>query len=314
MTNDILPIASRVSTSSTVSAIRQASVKTGVDFEYLLETAKRESSLDPSAKAKTSSAAGLFQFIEQTWLGAVKTHGDKHGLGVEANTITRNANGTFNVADRTTRDRILNLRFDVKHAAALAGELAADNRDGLQRKLGKALQDGAAGNGALYAAHFLGLSGAIKLFSADGNAQAAELFPTAAKANRAVFYEENRARTVNELVAKFEETFSQNRPYPPSKTNLPGVQQQANINFQTLPSTEPALVASENRFSTQTQKPITQLDPFSSLPSLSQLPILDQYLSPIAIQVLLTLDPSLLRRDGNDDKANGAKNSNNSSR
>jgi soluble lytic murein transglycosylase-like protein len=49
-------------------AIAQASDKTGVDFAFLLATAKRESSLNPKARAKTSSAKGLFQFLDQTWL------------------------------------------------------------------------------------------------------------------------------------------------------------------------------------------------------------------------------------------------------
>jgi len=63
-----------------VDAIRQGAEQTGTDFEYLLSTAKRESALDPTAKAPTSSATGLFQFIEQTWLGLMKTEGGKLGL------------------------------------------------------------------------------------------------------------------------------------------------------------------------------------------------------------------------------------------
>ncbi|HLV85239.1 MAG TPA: transglycosylase SLT domain-containing protein [Devosia sp.] len=42
--------------------------RNGVDFDYLLQTAMRESSLNPQAKAQTSSAVGLFQFLESTWL------------------------------------------------------------------------------------------------------------------------------------------------------------------------------------------------------------------------------------------------------
>ena len=53
------------------AAIRRASNATGVDADFLLKTARRESALNPSAKARTSSAAGLVQFIEQTWLGSV---------------------------------------------------------------------------------------------------------------------------------------------------------------------------------------------------------------------------------------------------
>ncbi|MFZ1990358.1 MAG: transglycosylase SLT domain-containing protein, partial [Alphaproteobacteria bacterium] len=60
---------------SVTQALAKASRATGVDFSYLLNTAKRESSLNPDAKSKTSSATGLFQFVEQTWLQALKAHG-----------------------------------------------------------------------------------------------------------------------------------------------------------------------------------------------------------------------------------------------
>ena len=50
-----------------VAALTSASRSTGADFDYLLSTAMRESSLKPQAKSKTSSASGLFQFIPGTW-------------------------------------------------------------------------------------------------------------------------------------------------------------------------------------------------------------------------------------------------------
>ncbi|HEX9591052.1 MAG TPA: transglycosylase SLT domain-containing protein, partial [Bradyrhizobium sp.] len=56
-------------------AIKQAASTTGASFEYLLATAKMESNFDPKASASTSSARGLFQFIDQTWLGTVKEAG-----------------------------------------------------------------------------------------------------------------------------------------------------------------------------------------------------------------------------------------------
>ena len=67
-----------------VDAIRRGAAATGSDFDYLLKTAQRESALDPQARAPTSSATGLFQFIEQTWLGMVKSEGPRFGLDEEA--------------------------------------------------------------------------------------------------------------------------------------------------------------------------------------------------------------------------------------
>jgi hypothetical protein len=67
--------ASAVSTSQPdmITALHQAATITGSDFDYLLSTATRESSLKPQAKASTSSAAGLFQFVGQAWLAWSRT-------------------------------------------------------------------------------------------------------------------------------------------------------------------------------------------------------------------------------------------------
>ncbi len=182
-------------------ALKKASEATGVGFDYLYRVALRESSLDPAAKAKTSSAAGLFQFIEQTWLQAVKKYGPAHGLGADAADIAVGPNGKYAVADAARRADILNLRYDAEIAAALAGELARENKAALEGALGRAV-DAA----ELYAAHFLGAGGAKKLLSAGAHESAAALLPAAAAANRHVFYDGARARTVGEVVESFQET------------------------------------------------------------------------------------------------------------
>ena len=187
--------------SDVMDALRQASRSTGTQFDYLLSTAIRESSLDPSAEAKTSSAAGLFQFIEQTWLGAVKAYGSKHGLGDFAARIETAASGGHGVRDAATRQEILDLRFDPTKAAALAGELANENRSVLERQLGRA-----ASAADLYTAHFLGPAGALKLLRAGSNVSAASLAPAAANANRHVFYDGDRARSVGEVLGSIAST------------------------------------------------------------------------------------------------------------
>jgi len=180
------------------AAIRRASAATGAGFDYLMKTAMRESSLNANAKAATSSAAGLFQFIEQTWLGAVKTYGARHGLGAEAGDITKDANGRFVVADAARRTEILNLRFDANAASALAGELTQENARILRTGLGRA-----ATAADLYAAHFLGPAGAVKLLSSAAHVKAADILPAAAKANGPVFYDGARAKTVGEILSSF---------------------------------------------------------------------------------------------------------------
>src|SRR6478735_11859401 len=64
-------------------AIKQAANTTGISFEYLLATAKMESNFNPRASASTSSARGLYQFIDQTWLGTVKEAGAQLGYRSE---------------------------------------------------------------------------------------------------------------------------------------------------------------------------------------------------------------------------------------
>src|SRR5271163_5022410 len=86
-------------------AIKRAAAQTGVDFGFLLQTARRESGLNPTAHASTSSAAGLFQFVEQTWLSTVKRFGARHGLGAYAAQVQQGPDGKFHVADPAMRKR-----------------------------------------------------------------------------------------------------------------------------------------------------------------------------------------------------------------
>ena len=188
-------IAAIQGSTTVVSAIKRASQSTGAGFDLLMKVAARESSLNPEAKAGTSSAAGLFQFIEQTWLSAVKKYGDQHGLESFAKDINRTASGKLEVADASRKDAILNLRFDPDVSASMAGELTKENAGYLSKKIGRE-----ASSTELYLAHFLGPAGAVKLLSAAANTEAADLLPAAARANTNVFYEDGRPKTVAEII------------------------------------------------------------------------------------------------------------------
>ena len=102
-------------------AIRQAARMTGADFKYLLATAQVESNLNPNAQASTSSARGLFQFTEQTWLTTLKEQGGPLGYGPYANAITRQPSGDYAVADPRMTQAIMNLRSDPNANALMAG-------------------------------------------------------------------------------------------------------------------------------------------------------------------------------------------------
>ena len=189
--------AGAVDRSSVLAALKHAAAATGSDFHYLLGTAMRESSLKPNAQSSTSSAAGLFQFIDQTWLGLVKEHGAQHGIGNLASAITRDANGRYR-ADASAKQSILALRKDPQLCALMAGEHAKSTQGQLQASLGREIC-----GGELYAAHFLGPDAAgklIRMAEKNPGASAAAQFPQAAHANKSVFYHaDGRAKSVREV-------------------------------------------------------------------------------------------------------------------
>jgi hypothetical protein len=168
-------------------AIRRAANSTGASFDYLLATAQIESSLNPSAKAGSSSAQGLFQFIDQTWLSTMKRAGAALGLGQFSSAIVQGQDGRFEVPDTAARDAIMKMRADPHVSAMMAGAYTRNNAEQLTDGLGRAPSEG-----ELYIAHFLGSDGASKLIGAALSAphmNAAELFPQAASANRSIFYD-----------------------------------------------------------------------------------------------------------------------------
>ena len=173
--------------STVTGAIRQASAATGTSFNYLLATAQVESGLNPQAGAATSSARGLFQFIEQTWLGTIKQSGAQLGYGRYADAITKTSSGHYQVSDPAMRAEILKLRNDPTANAVMAGAFTKANADYLATKLGRQPSEG-----ELYIAHFLGAGGAARLITlaaGNPNAKGTDYFPHAANANSSIFYD-----------------------------------------------------------------------------------------------------------------------------
>jgi len=179
-------------------SIKQAASTTGASFEYLLTTAKMESNFNPKASATTSSARGLFQFIDQTWLGTVKEAGTQLGYGKYADAITKNPSGSYSVNDPADRAAIMKLRDDPDAASSMAAVLTQSNSFKLTGKIGRRPTDA-----ELYMAHFMGVGGAGKLIQSaedNPNASATRMFPNAAAANRSIFYDRSgSARSVSEV-------------------------------------------------------------------------------------------------------------------
>ncbi len=186
-------------------AIQRASQATGVDFSFLMKTAHRESGFNPNAKSGSSSAAGLFQFVGQTWLSTLKAHGAKHGYARYADLIEKGSDGQYHVSGGSEAHRaVMDLRLDPHASSMMAGEMTSDSAAYLKGRTGRAPTAG-----ELYAAHFLGPQGSAKLIEAaerQPGATAAHLFPDAAHANKAIFYPGGQAATVGQVYANLTKT------------------------------------------------------------------------------------------------------------
>ncbi len=185
-----------------VTAIANASRSTGVDFGYLMGQAQIESAMNPEARASQSSATGLYQFLDQSWLKVINDHGSRYGLGWAADAVQQGANGRFYVADPAVRQQILDLRKHPETASVMAAEFAADNRAYLESQTGRQAEPV-----DLYLAHFLGAGGAAKFLNVaatNPEASGAALFPAAARTNRAVFYDQHgNARSLGDIRDNF---------------------------------------------------------------------------------------------------------------
>ena len=187
-----------------VDTIVRASKVVGADPTLLMAVADKESSFSTAVKAQTSSATGLYQFIEQTWLGVIYEFGTKHGLAAEAKLIGRSGR-QFVVSDGGQRQRILDMRREPYISALLAAEMLKRDTLRLERAMGRHLT-----GGEIYLIHFLGPDAAqtfIETMEETPGVKAAELLPKPAQANRPIFYAdaggETKTLSVSEVHKKF---------------------------------------------------------------------------------------------------------------
>jgi len=152
-----------------------ASKMVGVDPGLMATMAALESGFRGRVKASTSSASGLYQFIDTTWKAMLATYGSKYGL--DPNTPPS----------------------DPRANALLGAEYIRENTEKLKQGLGREPTDT-----DIYLAHFLGPNGALKLLSSKGDANAATLMPKAAAANKSIFFADGRPRTVSQVYAEID--------------------------------------------------------------------------------------------------------------
>jgi hypothetical protein len=219
--NNALAALSARAPTAIVNAIKTASAKTGVSFSYLMEKAAAESNFNPTIKAKTSSAAGLFQFIESTWMDMVERHGTKYGI------------------DKTqSKSDLLNLRKDPEIASLMAAEFAEGNKAHLERTIG-----GEIGNTELYFAHFMGAGGASAFLSQLKQNPlniAADIFSKEARANKGVFYDSKTGapKTLQQIYDFFDKKFSDDTRVaqaPKTMAHKPKTRNKGGIGYQHIP-------------------------------------------------------------------------------
>jgi hypothetical protein len=147
--------------------------------------------IDYGIKNPVSSATGLGQHIDSTWLHIVKTYGVQ--MGVDITDMTEN--------------EMLELRKDPRLSIMGIAAYAAENKAALESSLGRPVSDP-----DLYVAHFLGAGGATALLGAltrNPNGSAAALLPKAAADNHNVFYDKSgRARTIQEVYTNISTSFN----------------------------------------------------------------------------------------------------------
>lgn len=184
-------------------SVQLAIRRTGISSDYLINTAHLETNLDPGAQSRTSTAAGLFQMTDSTWLSLIRNYGSRYGwkaFGEQVNCSARSSG----IADTATKQAALDLRFDAMTSTFLAAELARENQEALKKALARDVSDP-----ELYVAHFLGLAGSVRILRSletSPDAFAASMFPAAARANKPLFYDDaSRKLKVKQFYAELDE-------------------------------------------------------------------------------------------------------------
>ena len=196
-----------------LAAIRLGSIRTGVDFSFLMELARAESNFNPTARAPLSSATGLFQFRDHAWLEAIRTFGAGYGLQEDASRLEVIENGDHE-QERIVRDplqmKVLALRLNPRWSTLMMAENIKRNLPVLSDRTGQE-----PGRTELYLAHFLGPDGAVMFLGKldEGpDAIAADLFPQEAESNPGVFqYRRQQPRTLGDVYRRFERKFNTGR-------------------------------------------------------------------------------------------------------
>lgn len=156
-----------------------------------IDYAKSTGIVDETGKP-TSSAMGVFQFTKGTWLDTVRDPSVAAALGIDPM--------------KTSEEALLAMRGDPRASTIAAAAYATKNKKTMENSLGREVSDA-----ELYMAHFMGAGAAISFINAYKNnpqQDATALLPETAKANKPVFYNNGKARTVQEVYSNIAQDFN----------------------------------------------------------------------------------------------------------
>lgn len=154
-----------------VKTVKKESPKGRSDF--FLNLGLAESTLRPSAKAETSSARGLFQHLDKTWLNLVEKYGEDNGI----------------YSQDMDKEEILALRDNPAYSTRMAVALTKENEESFKRSFDREPEDE-----ELYAMHFFGAGTGktfIKAVEDTPNGIAENMFKRQAEANQGIFYDQD---------------------------------------------------------------------------------------------------------------------------
>lgn len=191
-----------------ITAIYRASLTTDVDFELLIMKAMLESDLGRLNAAATSSARGVFQYIEPTWLTLIKRYGEEIGYPHYANAVGMTKKGRPYIKDKNAymKAEILALRHDADISALIKAYQIIEETDVIRgyKKARVTSTDH-------YIAHMLGLSLAKEFYALknrNSGIAVAKLHRAdmreAARLNKPFFYKGKRALTARASYKQFE--------------------------------------------------------------------------------------------------------------
>lgn len=171
--------------------LTMAAEASGVAATWLAEIANAESGFNPAAKNPNSSATGLYQFTDATWISALR----------KSEKVLKERYGVTQDFSKFTKEQMLAMRADPVLQSVVMGEFTFNNITALEEKLGGqhiGLKDA-------YLAHVMGVDGAAKLIRAmevNPNAPAEVLFAKEAKANPALFAGKSMAEAYATITGK----------------------------------------------------------------------------------------------------------------